>query len=87
MTPESLAVAVIVLAFALRAVHQLFPAVSRNAMTRLRAAIGLETVPTPTAGGDCNSGCGSCNNCGTGSSTAKERPAEAPIRFQPPSKR
>ena len=36
MTPESLAVAVIVLAFALRAVHQLFPAVSRNAMTRLR---------------------------------------------------
>ena len=83
MNLESAAVAVIVLAFALRAVYQLFPAASRNAMARLRAAIGLETVPTPTAGGDCNSGCGSCNNCGTATSSA----AEAPIRFQPPSKR
>ena len=78
---ESLAVAVIVLAFVLRALFQLFPAASRRGVARLRAAIGLEAGASAAAAADCDSGCGSCNGCGSVRTPA--RTVEAPIEFQP----
>ena len=82
---ESLAVVVIVTAFALRAVFQLFPAASRRGMARLRAALGMASADAaPAAVAACNSGCGSCNSCG--SSPAPRQATEAPIAFQPKSR-
>ncbi|MGQ3057929.1 MAG: hypothetical protein ACT6T0_12140 [Nevskia sp.] len=80
ITAESLAVGVIVLAFALRALFQLFPGVSRRGLSRLRAVFGL--APPPAATTDCNSGCGSCNNCGSSAPTRRTAD-EVPISFQP----
>ena len=82
MSLESLAVAVIVLGFALRAMFQLFPAASRRGFAKLLAMAGFSTSVAPTIASNCDTGCGSCNNCGTGSASAK--PTEAPIEFRPP---
>jgi len=79
---ESLAVAVIVLAFALRAVFQLFPAASRRGFAKLLAMAGFSASVAPTVASHCNTGCGSCNNCGTGSASVRQ--TEAPIEFRAP---
>ncbi len=80
ITAESLAVGLIVLAFALRALFQLFPGVSRRGLTRLRAALGL--APPPAVATNCNSGCSSCNSCGSSAPTRRAAD-EIPISFRP----
>ncbi|MBA4285795.1 MAG: hypothetical protein C0434_09725 [Xanthomonadaceae bacterium] len=81
MNTESLAVAVIVLAFALRAAFQLFPAASRRGLARLRAVLGLKPAAQAASTAACGSGCGSCNHCGGAPSAPPS--SESPIQFQP----
>lgn len=81
ITAESLAIAVIVLAFAVRALFQLFPAASRRGLGRVRVALGMKAASTSAAAAGCSSGCGSCNNCGSTPSVATS--TESPIQFQP----
>ncbi len=80
MTLESLVVAVIVLGFALRAMFQLFPAASRRGFAKLLAMAGFSSSVAPTIASHCDTGCGSCNNCGTGRVSARQ--TEAPIEFR-----
>jgi hypothetical protein len=80
MNLETGIVALIVLAFALRAVRQLFPASWRRIVARLRAALRLKPTVLPAAGASCGSGCGSCGSC----DTPAPRQIEQPLRFQPP---
>ena len=82
MTLESLVVAVIVLGFVLRAMFQLFPAASRRGFAKLLAIAGFSTSVAPTIASNCDTGCGSCNNCGTGHASARQ--TEAPIEFRAP---
>ncbi len=83
MTLESLAVVLIVLAFALRAVHQLLPTASRRVINRLRGLFGMTAAAVQKPG--CDSGCGPCSGCGTPKSAADAR--EAPLSFERQPKR
>ena len=79
---ETVVVAVIVAVFAWRGLRQLLPSVHRRLVNGLRRALGLKVAePSSTASG-CDSGCGTCNNCGA---TKTQSPAtgEAPLHFQP----
>jgi len=78
MTLESLAVVVIVLAFALRAVHQLLPALSRSLIDRARRLFGLKAATVQASG--CDAGCGPCSGCGAPKSAADAK--EAPLSFE-----
>lgn len=83
MNAESLAVAVIVLAFALRAAFQLLPTTSRRLLAGLRAVLGLKARPAAEIDSGCGSGCGTCNSCGSAAIPGKTpSAAEAPIEFQ-----
>ncbi|WP_293367667.1 hypothetical protein [Nevskia sp.] len=81
---ETLLVAVIVLAFALRAVHQLFPATSRRVIARVRGLLGMKAAAAVQASG-CDAGCGPCGGCGTPKSPASAK--EAPLTFERTPKR
>lgn len=78
---ETVVVAAIVAVFAWRGLRQLLPSVHRRLVQALRRLFRLPVAAAPTAGGDCNSGCGSCNSCGTPASNPPK--AEAPLHFQP----
>lgn len=79
---ETVVVAVIVAAFAWRGLRQLLPSVHRRLVNSLRRTLGLKVAEPSNAAAGCDSGCGSCNNCGT---TKTESPPadEAPLHFQP----
>ncbi|MDP3295445.1 MAG: hypothetical protein Q8M37_12020 [Nevskia sp.] len=78
---ETLVVAVIVAVFAWRGLRQLLPSVHRRLVDSVRRLLGLKVAESSGAAGGCDSGCGTCNNCGTTKTEAP--PAEAPLRFQP----
>lgn len=80
---ETVVVAAIVAIFAWRALSQLAPRLHRRLVDGLRRRLGLKVAATGAA--DCGSGCGSCNNCGTGAApgTADAQPNEAPLAFKP----
>lgn len=78
MTIESLAVVIIVLAFALRAVHQLLPSLSRSVIDRVRRLFGLKVATMQASG--CDAGCGPCTGCGAPKSAANTK--EAPLSFE-----
>lgn len=80
MSLETGIVALIVLAFALRGLWQLFPVTARRLVTRLRARLGFKPLIAPAASGGCGSGCGTCGSCDT---PAPRRDAQ-PLRFHPP---
>jgi len=79
---ETVVVAVIVAAFAWRGLRQLLPSVHRRLVNGLRLALGLKVAEAPSGAAGCNSGCGTCNNCGT-TKTPSPPADEAPLHFQP----
>ncbi len=78
---ETLVVLAIVAAFAWRGLRQLLPSTHQRLVRALRRLFKLPAAAVPDASGDCNSGCGSCNNCGTPASSPPK--AEAPLHFRP----
>ncbi len=78
---ETLVVAAIVAVFAWRGLRQLLPSVHRRLVASVRRMLGLKQAESSSAAGGCDTGCGTCNNCGT--PKAEAPPAEAPLQFQP----
>jgi len=83
MSLEAGIVAVIVLAFGLRALHQLFPATSRRLVAGLRRRLGLKTATPSASAAGCGSGCGSCGAC----DSPAPRGDEQPLQFRAPPRR
>lgn len=81
---ETLLVAVIVLACAVRAFHQLLPTASRRLIARVRGLFGMKAAAIVQASG-CDAGCGPCGGCGTPKSPASAK--EAPLTFERPPRR
>ncbi|WP_273457267.1 hypothetical protein [Nevskia ramosa] len=79
---ETAVVAVIVAVFAWRGLRQLLPSVHRRLVNGLRRVLGLEVAESSSAKAGCDSGCGTCNNCGT-TKTPSPAADEAPLHFQP----
>ena len=79
---ETVVVAVIVAAFAWRGLRQLLPSVHRRLVNGLCRVLGLKVTESSNAAAGCDSGCGTCNNCGT-TKTPSPPADEAPLHFQP----